>query len=138
MGVLRVTALAFLASCYSPSAREWSVPVPDADTDAAPPPRDAPGPDAVIADAPPDAPLPIVVQISVMGPGSVTLVGSGVCTKSCTLFADYGKTATAEAVPAPKNKFAGWTSTTCLGQPATCTFVPLSPVTLGARFMKED
>lgn len=73
-----------------------------------------------------------------MGGGTVTLVGSGVCAKSCTLFADYGVTAIAEAVPSDKNKFAGWTTATCMGQPATCTFVPVAPVTLGVRFMKED
>lgn len=138
MGVLRLAALTLIASCYSPAARNWPAPdaaPPDAGVDARP---DAALPIVPIDAAPPDAPGPIDVEITVMGPGSITLVGSGSCTKSCTLFAAYGQTATVVAEPNDKQQFAGWTSSTCMGQPATCTFTPVAPVTVSGRFEKAD
>jgi hypothetical protein len=138
-----ITALA--SSCYSPEATHWLPPVDAgvdmASADAVPVPVPIDAPIDARPDAPPDAapPPPVEVTISVMGPGSVTLVGSGICTKQCTLFAAYGQFATLQAKPNdPRNDFSGWTGAACSGQPATCTFFAVAPITVSAKFMKAD
>jgi len=129
-----------LANCYSPDARNWRS--PDAAVDGAPRADARTVSDArivVVDDAPaPDAaPGPIQLHLQAMGGGEIVL-GSQICDMDCTFSVAYGATVTLEAVPDNKQKFDRWTTATCSGQPAVCTFVASQPVTVGARFMKAD
>ncbi|MGE5185763.1 MAG: hypothetical protein ACM31C_27060 [Acidobacteriota bacterium] len=102
------------------------------------PGRDAPPRDAPADARPPDAPTGVALQIQVMGAGTVALDAVGSCDKDCTLYAPFAMQATLRAEPKPKQAFDRWTQGPCVGQGATCTFVPLAPVTIAARFIKAD
>jgi hypothetical protein len=145
MGILRFVGIVVMTSCYSPDARNWQTPTPadathvsPSDASHDPPLSDATPVDATPIDAPPDAAWPIEIHVQVMGPGTVTLVGVGSCSKDCRLLAAYAQTATLVATPNDKQRFDRWTSLVCTGQPATCTFLALVPVSVDARFVKDD
>jgi hypothetical protein len=157
MGLLKAMLVAACAnaSCYSPEARDCTVrcervhdcvsgqvcgddhfcasPGVSCVGDAAPPMRDA-AIDAIPIDALPS----VAITLQIMGAGTVALDGVGSCDASCTLSARFGALATLYAIPKAKQTFGGWTAGPCIGQPATCKFVPLVPVTIAARFMKGD
>lgn len=126
--------------CASPemAGRCGSLPPVDGGVvDGSKPPHDAPA-DARRPDAPPDAPGGVALQLQIMGAGTVALDGVGSCDKDCTLYAPFAAPATLRAAPKPKQMFDGWTQGPCVGQGAICTFVPLAPVTIAARFVKAD
>jgi hypothetical protein len=140
MGFLRFASIIMLTNCYSPDARNWRS--PDAGVDA---PRRAdarPVSDARIvvvedARAPDAAPGPLEIHLQAMGGGEIVL-GSQICDMDCTFSVAYGASVTLEAIPDNKQKFDRWTTATCGGQPAVCTFVANQAATVGARFVKAD
>jgi len=164
MGLLKATmmiAACAYASCYSPSVRDCTVrcervhdcvsgqvcsddrfcaaPGVSCGADAAPM-RDAAvdAPLRLDAPIPIDAPDTVALSLQIMGAGTIALDGGGSCDTSCTLPARIGAVATLYAIPKPKQTFGGWTAGPCVGQPPTCKFVPIAPVTIAARFMKGD
>jgi hypothetical protein len=160
MGFLKAMLVAACAnaSCYSPDVRDCTVhcerehdcvsgqvcggdhfcasPGVSCSADAAPPMRDAAIPiDTAI---PIDAQPSVAITLQIMGAGTVALDGVGSCDATCTLSAPFGALATLYAIPKAKQTFGGWTAGPCIGQPATCKFVPILPVTIAARFMKGE
>lgn len=162
MGLLKAMLIAACASCYSPDLRDCTVrcervhdcasgqqcnaagfcaaPGASCGTDAAPRDAaiDAPIDAPVDARVPIDAPPTVTITLQLMGAGTLALDGVGSCDTSCTLPARIGVPATVYAIPKPKQTFSGWTAGPCLGQTATCKFVPIVPVTIAARFTKGD
>ncbi len=160
MGLLKAMLIAACAnaSCYSPDVRDCTVRcervhdcasgqvcsadgycvAPGASCSAsqpdATPMRDA----AVDAPVPIDAPATVELTLQVMGAGTIALDGVGACDTTCTLAARIGTVATLYAIPKAKQTFSGWTAGPCVGQPSTCRFVPVAPVTIAARFVKKD
>lgn len=94
---------------------------------------DKSAPDA--AAAPPQQPADhVTLDVTVVGPGTVTVEGLGTCADQCT----YSVTArTQHALTAtPENghkELAGWTGA-CEGQPATCALTVVTETRVGARF----
>lgn len=86
----------------------------------------------------PDAAVTVMLHITVMGQGTVSLQGGGSCTHDCMMPAPYGEPATLQAVPGNNQRFDKWTTMACAGAPATCTFVPFAPTTVTASFKKAD
>ncbi len=119
-----------IAACYSPDARNWPTPEPDAAVDASA--------DASVDARIPDAPGPVYIHLQVMGGGKIALGTTTTCDMDCIVAVPYGEPVTVFAIANTKQMFAGWTSTTCAGQPAECTFVPVAAATVGARFVKGD
>jgi hypothetical protein len=121
--------------------------VPEAGRDAAerpdaPPPRDA-GLDAMpTPDARPDAPpgLTVALTVQIMGKGSVTVGGIGTCTmpepRGCMFEVPVGESLTLQATGMDDDAFQAWVSFACAGQGARCTFTPVFPATVSARFGK--
>ena len=166
MGVLIVTIAVGLAACYSPSLRDCTVtcsaasdcasgqvcggdhfcaapviagtcatPVQlDADIDGAL--ADA-AIDARAADAAIDAALFVALHLHVDGKGTLLLDGGGSCRSDCMLSVPRAEPSTLRAIADADQMFDRWTSPTCAGQPATCTFTPLVATTVNARFRKE-
>ena len=141
MGFLRFASIIMLTNCYSPDARNWRS--PDAGVDAAARADARPASDArivVVHDArEPDAsaPGPIDLHLQAMGGGEIVL-GSQICDMDCTFSVPFSASVTLEAIPDNKQRFDRWTTTTCAGQPAVCTFVAQQPVTVSAHFVKAD
>jgi hypothetical protein len=157
---IAIAALAALAGCYSPSLRDCTVSC-EAASDcasgqvcgddglcAAPMVAgrcanievDAGTVDAGVPDAPPDAPVLVRLSVQVDGKGSVDVAGSGVCSSQmmrgrCMYDIPLGVAQRVEAIAIDsKEPFVGWTSLTCFGQGAVCTFTPLTMTTVAARF----
>lgn len=102
----------------------------------------APTVDAAVPDAPP--PTTGTLRIQINGKGNVFVDGHGVCSSlggpapsDCTYDIALRVAQTVRAVPSqPDQRFTSWTSETCSGQPATCTFTPVGSTTIVARFDK--
>ena len=106
----------------------------DAPSIDAPPPPPPP-------DAPPDAPpMGATLRVQIDGAGSVFVDGSGVCSSfgargDCTYDLTLGAPKTVRAVAIqPDQRFKAWTSSTCGGQGASCTFTPTVSTTVIAKF----
>src|SRR5262249_36569119 len=76
----------------------------------------------------------VELKIEIDGPGSVALDGIATCAASCEQLAPMAQPVTAHAIAGPKQAFDGWTTPPCVGQPATCTFVPTTPTVIGVHF----
>jgi len=110
--------------------------------DAAPgndaaPPHDAGGSDA----ASPDAAVTVSLHVVISGTGSVVIAGVGTCSSQdaqhgdCTYEVALGVARTAHAVQVQQDQvFSRWQSLTCAGQGETCTFTPVVPTSIIARF----
>jgi len=98
--------------------------------------RDAPSGDAASPDL-----VPLDVQVT--GKGSVVVDGKGTCSSedpqrgNCTYRVAPGVALVVHAVGIQFNQvFAAWSSTTCSGAGATCSFTPTAATTLAARFAR--
>jgi hypothetical protein len=156
-----VAALATLAGCYAPALRDCTVTcespsdcasgqvcgddglcaVPQRAGRCSIPPDAAPVDAAPPRDAPPDAPPTVTLHVLVMGKGSVVVDGRGTCSSldpqkgNCSYEVAAGAPQQVRAVMIDLTQlFAGWTSMTCAGQGAICTFVPTAPTTVSAKF----
>ena len=157
-----IAAAALLAGCYDPTLRDCTVScaaagdcaagqVCGADGMCAAPGvaghcaiaadsgTDAPG-DAAAA---PDAPPRLRLTVMVMGKGSVVLDIGATCSSedpqhgNCSYDIVPGIAITAQATAIQLDQlFARWTSQTCSGEPASCTFTPDVATTISARFEK--
>jgi hypothetical protein len=94
--------------------------------------------------AAPDAALPVPLHVMITGKGSVLVDGQGACSSlgsqrgDCTYSLAPHVAQTVRAVPVqPDQTFAGWTSTTCSGQPAVCVFTPAAATTIVVQFEKK-
>lgn len=157
-------ALVALAGCYAPSLRDCTVscasqrdcadgqvcgsdglcaspgvaghcasPAPDAG-----PGRDAAPNDAAVA----DAPATISLRVQVIGMGSITVDDHGVCSSQdpqhgdCTYEIAPRVAQSVHALPIqPDQVFEKWTSATCSGQGASCTFTPSAATAIAAKFV---
>lgn len=107
--------------------------------DAGDGPRDA-GADAAV-DARPDAPATVRLTVQVTGKGKIDIPGVGMCSSldpqkgNCAFDVAPGAALVAQALPIQIDQvFDKWTSTTCAGQPARCTFTAAAATTITARF----
>ncbi len=164
MGVLAcavAAALVALAGCYAPSLRDCTVScasqrdcadgqVCGSDGLCASPgvaghcERDAGmRRDAAPADAPAaDAPATISLHVQVIGKGSITVDDHGVCSSldpqhgDCTYEIAPRVAQSVHALPIQADQiFQSWTSATCSGQGASCTFTPTAATTIAAKFV---
>jgi hypothetical protein len=113
---------------------------PDASIDArsedAPLPRDAAASDA----SPPDAPPSVALRVQIIGRGSVLVTGHPPCLSSgpqhgdCMYDIARGVPQNVVAVAMPDQPFMSWTSATCRGQGASCTFTPTAATSVAAKF----
>lgn len=92
-----------------------------------------------------DAPLLVSLHVQISGKGSVIVIGRGTCSSldpdrgKCTYDIALGVPQTVLAVGILDNQvFSKWTSTTCGGQDARCTFTPVAETMVAARFGKND
>jgi hypothetical protein len=162
MGILGVVAaLAALAGCYAPALRDCTVSCElpsdcasgqvcgDDGMCAAPEragkcvgaPDAAPPADAAPDAAMPDAPATVSLHVTVGGKGSIVVDGRGTCSSldpqkgNCTYDVTLGVQQRVRAVSIdPAQLFMGWTSPTCSGANAICTFVPTVATSVSARF----
>jgi hypothetical protein len=83
-----------------------------------------------------DAEQTVVLTIMIGGMGTVTLDGGASCSTmpSCQLVAPLDKQATLVATPGAKMMFDMWMMGPCMGQGATCTFVPTTDTMLQVHF----
>lgn len=95
-------------------------------------------PDATVS---PDAPSTVSLHVQITGKGSVVVIGRGTCSSqdpqggNCRYDLVAGVPQTVSAVDIqPKVRFSMWTSETCSGQGATCTFVPTAATIIVPRF----
>jgi hypothetical protein len=84
----------------------------------------------------PDAPKLVALHVQVDGKVSIEVAGLGVCSSKdpshgrCMYDIALGIAQRVDAIAVePDQQFAGWTSPTCAGQGAVCTFVPLTMLT---------
>jgi hypothetical protein len=83
-------------------------------------------------DAAPDATVLVALIVQVEGKGSINVAGAGVCSSEdphgrCTYDIALGVAQRVEAIAIDsKEPFMSWTSPTCAGQGAVCTFVPMA------------
>jgi hypothetical protein len=164
MGILIAILVALTAvSCYAPALRDCTVSceapadcaagqvcgsdglcaAPEIAGSCADRPLDPP--DAAMPDAAPDAPSTVTLQVEVGGGGSVLVVDHGTCNAGppqggkCMYDIALGVLQRVDASSiAADREFAGWTAGPCIGQPATCTFVPLLPTKIVAKFERID
>jgi hypothetical protein len=100
--------------------------------------RDAAPSDAAV----PDAPATISLHVQVIGKGSITVDGYGVCSSldvqhgDCTyaIAPQVAQSVHALSIQ-PDQVFASWTSMTCSGQSVSCTFTPSAATTIAAKFV---
>lgn len=134
--------------CAALSVADAGTSIPgDAGTavDAGSLPRDAGGspPRDAAIDAPPPPPTQIVLRVQIAGKGTVVVDGHGMCAGQgpqhgdCTFMVAPRVGVALHALPDLGQKFSAWTSTTCKGQGATCTFTPTVAVTVNAAFSKN-
>jgi hypothetical protein len=125
--------------CASPDlAGRCATQTPDAPVrDASTTPDDAAPGDAEM----PDVPALIALRVQVTGKGSVVVDGHGICSSQgaqhgdCTYDIAPNVAQTVHALPVQLDQvFASWTSVTCSGQVATCTFTPSNPTVITAKF----
>jgi hypothetical protein len=88
-----------------------------------------------------DGPVIVSLHVQVTGKGSVFVEGHGGCSTvdpqrgDCTFGIALNVAQTVQAVMIePDQSFAGWTSMTCHGPSARCTFVPVAATTIAAKF----
>lgn len=143
--------LAILSGCYSPELRDCTVSCSGSD-DCAGEQTCAKGfcaakgvscTGAMVNDAgtdarPVDAAPQIVLHVMISGMGKVDVAGVGRCGDAgehdC-FFSVMRGTLTATAIPTQTDHpFEKWESMTCMGQPATCTFMANGPTTIDAKF----
>lgn len=164
MGLLIALLVALAAmSCYAPALRDCTVSceapadcaagqvcgsdglcaAPEVAGSCADRPPD--GPDAAVPDAAPDAPPTVTLQVEVGSGGSVVVVDHGTCSSGppqggkCMYDIALGVLLRADAAAiAADRRFESWASGPCIGQPATCTFIPLLPTKIIARFERID
>ncbi|CAN5879104.1 hypothetical protein BH11MYX3_BH11MYX3_46270 [soil metagenome] len=98
-------------------------------------------PDAPSADAgPPDAPVPVILVIQIMGHGLVTIANVGTCDDhapghQCTFAVYGGVSRQLVATGTEGNEFEKWASVACAGQDETCSLTPVLPsTTVAAKF----
>jgi len=134
--------------CAAPAVAGRCTVPPDASADAE---LDA----GIVIDAPlammidaamPDAPLPATVRlrVQIVGKGRVVVDGRGTCSASmgpgggdCTFDVARGVAQTVRAMPVQLDQwFLSWSSPTCRGQSATCTFTPTAETLVVAQFGK--
>lgn len=137
--------------CAAPEVAGRCMIAPDAGADAALDAGviiDAPIPvmiDAAVPDAPPPPPPKTVkLRVQIGGKGRVVVDGRGTCSASagpgggdCTFDVARGAAQTVRAVPIQLDqRFLSWSSPTCRGQSATCTFTPAADTVVVAQFGK--
>lgn len=88
-----------------------------------------------------DGSITVRLQVRITGEGSVAVEGRGTCSSQgsqrgdCTYDIAPGIVQHVQAIEIRMNEpFTRWTSTTCIGQSASCTFIPLGPTSITARF----
>ena len=88
-----------------------------------------------------DAATTVSLHVHITGKGSVVVIGRGTCSSqdpqrgNCTYDIVVGVPQTVSAVDVqPRVGFSEWTSETCGGQGATCTFTATSATIVVARF----
>jgi hypothetical protein len=166
LGCAAAAALVALAGCYAPSLRDCTVSCaaqqdcaggqvcgsdgmcaspevaghcvsasPDAGLE-----RDAGMPADAAA---PDAPATVSLRVQVAGKGSISVDGHGVCSSQdpnhgdCTYDVELRVAQRVRALPIqPDQVFGRWTSPTCSGQGAICTFTPTAATNIAASFVK--
>ncbi|HET7505655.1 MAG TPA: hypothetical protein VFK02_31765 [Kofleriaceae bacterium] len=162
-GAACVAAAMTLAGCYAPSLRDCTVRCESAHDCASgqvcgsdglcaspevaghcrdPGDPGAPG-DAAMSDAAIDGPVLVNLHVMIAGKGIVIVDDHGMCSSTDPQHGDcmfqieprVAQTVHAEMIQVDM-VFAGWTSTTCRNQGATCTFTPAGPTTISARFEK--
>ncbi|HEY6177064.1 MAG TPA: hypothetical protein VIX73_21555 [Kofleriaceae bacterium] len=108
------------------------------DAGASPDARLEPAPDAR-----PDASPTVRLTVMVMGKGSVVIDGTTTCSSldpqrgNCAYDVAPGIAITAQAMAIQLDQtFTRWTSETCGGEPARCTFTPDAATVISARFDK--
>ena len=155
MGVLGwavAAALVTLAGCYAPSLRDCTVScasqrdcadgqVCGSDGLCASPGvagHCAAPNDAAVA----DAPATISLRVQVSGKGSITVDDHGACSSEdpqhgdCTYEIAPRVAQSVHALPIqPDQVFQSWTSATCSGHGANCTFTPTAATTIAAKFV---
>jgi hypothetical protein len=95
------------------------------------------------ADAqPPDA-ATVSLRVQIAGKGSISVDGHGVCSSldpdhgDCTYDVELRVAQRVRALPIQLDQvFGGWTSPTCNGQGAICTFTPTAATNIAAKFVK--
>ena len=90
--------------------------------------------------APPIDAAPLTVQLHehVDGHGAIFL-GTFSCTTDCNYQVIVGVPLSVTAIPAGNQRFDRWSQGPCNGsQNATCSFTPTTPLTVAARFKKDD
>jgi hypothetical protein len=97
--------------------------------------------DAATDAASPDASPHVTLHVEITGRGSVLVTGRLACLSSgpqrgdCMYDIDRGVPQSVRAVAIqPDQPFLSWTSATCRGQGASCTFTPTAATSLVARF----
>ncbi|HEU4730944.1 MAG TPA: hypothetical protein VFT22_23775 [Kofleriaceae bacterium] len=97
--------------------------------------------DAGARDAAIDGPTLVNLHVMIAGKGNVLVDGIGVCSSAdpqrgdCTFQIAPHVAQTVHAVMIELDQvFIGWTSATCKGQYATCTFTPPGATTVSAKF----
>lgn len=99
--------------------------------------------DAAMPDAPP-LPAMVRLRVQIVGKGRVVVDGRGTCSASmgpgggdCAFDVARGVAQTVRATPVQIDQwFLSWTSPTCRGQSATCTFTPTGETLVVAQFGK--
>lgn len=151
-GLIRIHQLlliiAILSGCYAPDLRDCTVTCTGAKDCAG---GQVCGQDGYCAaegiagtcgdavDAAVDAAPSVMLRVMVMGEGYVEIVGVGTCgmtgPRDCMIQVPKGAQVVAKAIPDDDDKpFERWTSLTCGGQGATCTFIAYVSTTVAAKF----
>jgi hypothetical protein len=122
--------------CASPEVAGRCASLPP---DAGPSARDAAT--DVAADVAIDGPTRLTLHVMIAGKGSVVVEGQGICSSAapqrgdCTYQVVPSVAQTVHAVMTQLDQvFTGWTSATCGGEGATCTFTLVDATTIAARF----
>jgi hypothetical protein len=81
------------------------------------------------------------LHVRITGEGSIAVDGRGTCSSQdpqhgdCMYDIAPGIAQHAQAVEIrPNEQFTRWTSVTCIGQNASCTFIPVGPTSITAKF----
>jgi hypothetical protein len=134
--------LAILSSCYAPDVKDCTVTCEGADQCAdgqtctgglCAAPGATCGMNMEMPDAPP-GPTTVMLHVMVMGTGRVDVTGATPCLTDCMVSVQKGQVTVTARTTSSDKPFDKWTSQTCIGQGATCTFTATMPTTIQAKF----
>ena len=138
---MRPFVLCLLVGCYTPDTRDCTVACSQA-TDCVHGQScssqgfcTSPGVQCASPDATPVAMTQVALHVMIDGKGRVTVDSVGTCASDnpthgdCTYHVPSRVTRSLVAAPLDEGDFAGWTTSACSGQDATCTLVPVSATT---------